>query len=63
MFTVTVHVLVSLMLVQKGSEASEIGVYNNLVSLLPGTQKERSLRKQFTTVVRKGMMTEKDVRI
>ena len=63
MFSVIVHVLFSLMSVQKGSEASEISLYNTLVSLLLGTQKEKSLRKQFTTMVRKCMVTEKGVRI
>ena len=63
MFSIIARVLVSLMLAQKGSEASESGLYHILVLLMPGTQKEKRLRKQFTTIARKSMMKEKGVRI
>ena len=46
-FSVIVHVLVSLMLVQKESEVSESGLYNSLVSLMPGTQKKKSFRNSL----------------
>ena len=41
MFSLMVQVIVSLFLVRKGSEGSENGLYNNLVSLTPGTEKEK----------------------
>ena len=58
MVSVTFQLRVSLNLVQNGSEDSESGLYNILVSLMPDTRKGKSLRKRYANMVRKGIIME-----